>query len=95
MVSTSGIDRYCRRELGLATKRLTKNVSFRKKYVFLSAIIFGKINEGVVVNLCIKFGDSWTSSSISAKNFFFKMATAAERKQLMTSLFQPNLSEGL
>ena len=40
----------------------------------------GKFCESVVVNLCIKFGDPRTSSSFLAKNIFFKMASAADRK---------------
>ena len=43
-------------------------------------IIYGKIAESVGVNLCIDFGDPRASGSFSAKTFFFKMATAAERK---------------
>ena len=38
------------------------------------------IYESVVLNLYTKFGDPRTSSSFSAKIFFFKMASAAERK---------------
>ena len=41
-------------------------------------ITSGKIYASVVVNLCTKFGDSRTSSSLSAKIFFFKMASADE-----------------
>ena len=40
----------------------------------------GKIYEWVVVNLCTKFGNPRASSSFSAKIFFFKMASAAERQ---------------
>ena len=40
----------------------------------------GKICESVVENVCTKFGNPRTSSTFLAKNIFFKMASAAERK---------------
>ena len=51
--------------------------------------------ESVVLNLCTKFGEPRTSSSFSAKNFFFKNGVCCRKEVANGVMFCGNMSEGM
>ena len=53
-----------------------------------------RIYESVVVNLCTKSGDPRTSSSFSAKLFFFQNGVCCRKEVVDDVMFCGNMSEG-